>query len=114
MADWTFLTHHTRVLLCITRQPGVRLRDIAQSVQITERTTHRIVSELVEARYVTRHRVGPRSFYEVHPELPLRHELDSEHQIGDILTVLLPNRANNDNHDAAGSFADTTSERARG
>jgi len=50
------------------RHPGIRLRDIALLAQITERTAHRIVTELVEARYITRHRVGPRSFYEVHPE----------------------------------------------
>ena len=89
MAAWTFLTNHTRVLSCLAREPGIRLRDIAQCAEITERTTHRIVDELVEAGYVTRHRLGTRSFYEVHPELPLRHPLDARHKVGEILAVLL-------------------------
>ena len=71
MSTWTFLTNHTRVLCCIAREPGIRLRDIALCAGITERTTHRIVDELAEAGYVTRHRVGARSFYEVHADLPL-------------------------------------------
>ena len=89
VSTWTFLTNHTRVLFCIAREPGIRLRDIALCAGITERTAHRIVDELAEAGYVTRHRVGARSFYEVHPDLPLRHELDSEHHVGAILKVLL-------------------------
>jgi len=89
MADWTFLTNHTRVLFCISKQPGIRLREIALCAEITERTAHRIVDELVAAGYLTRHRLGSRNFYEIHPELPLRHPLDGEHQIGDILAALL-------------------------
>ena len=89
MPAWTFLTNHARVLLCIAREPGIRLRDIALRADITERTAHRIVDELAEAGYITRHRLGSRSFYEVHPELPLRHPLDDGHAIGEILTVML-------------------------
>lgn len=89
MPTWTFLTNHARVLLCIAQEPGIRLRDIALCAQITERSAHRIVAELVEGGYVTRHRLGARTFYEVHPELPLRHPIDSEHSIGEILAVLL-------------------------
>ena len=62
MSDWTFLTNHARVLRCIAQDPGVRLRDIAQCAGITERATHRIVSDLVEAGYLTRHRLGRRSY----------------------------------------------------
>ncbi len=89
MPGWSFLTNHARVLFCIAKEPGVRLRDIALWVGITERTAHRIVDELVEAGYLERHRFGPRSFYEIHPEMPLRHPLDDRLQIGEILTVLL-------------------------
>jgi hypothetical protein len=89
MADWTFLTNHTHVLVCVAREPGVRMRDIAECVGITERAATRIVGELVEAGYLTRHRVGARNFYELHPELPLRHPLEEGHQVGDLLGVLL-------------------------
>jgi DNA-binding Lrp family transcriptional regulator len=89
MAEWTFLTNHTHVLVCVAREPGVRIREIAQCVGITERAATRIVGELVEAGYLTRHRAGARNFYEIHPELPLRHPLEDDHQVGEVLAVLL-------------------------
>ncbi len=89
MSAWDFLTNHARVLFCITKEPGIRLREIAQCADITERTAHRIVDELVEAGYLTRHRVGARSLYEIHAEGSLRHQLFGGHQIGEILMVLL-------------------------
>ena len=89
MADWAFLTNHAHVLLCVAREPDTRLRHIAECVGITERATHRIISDLVEAGYLTRHRLGRRSYYEVHPELPLRHALVADHRVGDIFQPLL-------------------------
>lgn len=85
---WTFLTNHAHVLLCVARDPGIRVRDIAERVGITERASQGIVTDLVEAGYMTRTRVGRRNFYEVHPELPLRHELERDHDIGELLTAL--------------------------
>ena len=89
MADWGFLTNHAHVLLCIAREPDTRLRHIADCVGITERATHRIVSDLIEGGFLTRHRLGRRSFYEVHAELPLRDPLGNGHQVGDIFRTLL-------------------------
>ncbi len=88
MAHWTFLTNHAHVLMCVARNANFRLRDIAAAVGITERATHRIVTDLVEAGYLTRHRSGRRNYYEINPNLPLRHPLDSDHQIGEIIRVL--------------------------
>jgi DNA-binding Lrp family transcriptional regulator len=85
---WTFLTNHSHVLLCVARDPGVRIRDIALAVGITERAAQRIVGELVDAGYLTRVRVGRRNQYEVHPELPLRHPLERGHEVGELLRVL--------------------------
>lgn len=85
---WTFLTNHAHVLLCIVRDPGVRLRDVAAAVGITERATQRIVAELVESGYLDRRREGRRNVYELHPELPLRHPLEREHGIGELLGLL--------------------------
>ncbi len=89
MGSWTFLTNHARVLACVAEQPGFRLREIADCAQITERAAHRIVCDLVEEGYVTRHRLRRRNFYEVHPEQPLRHPLGEERRVGDLLDLLL-------------------------
>lgn len=85
---WDFLTNHAHVLLCVSRDPGIRLRDIASSVGITERTAHRILSELVESGYVDRERTGRRNVYTVESQRRLRHPLVEERGIGDLLAVL--------------------------
>jgi hypothetical protein len=92
VADWTFLTNHAHVLICVARDPGVRLRDVAASVGITERAAQRIVADLVDAGYLDRHRDGRRNRYELHPDLPLRHPLEREYRIGEILGVLSEKR----------------------
>jgi len=88
MGSWSFLSNHARVISCIAEERGVRLREIAASVEITERAAHRIVSELVADGYLTRHRVGARNFYEVHPEQPLRYSRRPDVSLGDLLRVL--------------------------
>jgi DNA-binding IclR family transcriptional regulator len=90
MADWTFLTNHAHVLLCVAQDSGVRLRDIAQEVGITERAAQRIIAELVADGYLTRQRDGRRNTYQLYPELPLRHPLERHHQIGDLIRALGP------------------------
>ena len=60
MADWSFLTNHARVLLCIAHDPGVRLRDIAARTGVTERTAYGIVTDLTGAGYVVKHKDGTR------------------------------------------------------
>jgi DNA-binding transcriptional ArsR family regulator len=87
---WDFLTNHAHVLTCVAHDPGIRLRDIAAAVGITERAAHRILSELVEEGYVLRERQGRRNRYQVKPELPLRHPLVQEREVGDLLAVLVP------------------------
>ena|SRR5215211_5497082 len=92
MPQYEFLTNHAQVLLCVAHDPGIRLRDLAQTVGVTERSAHRIVSELVEDGYVVRERVGRRNVYKVRSELPLRHALAQEteqRRVGDLLEVLL-------------------------
>ena len=90
MAGWTFLTNHAHVLLCVARDPGVRHRDLAESVGITERAAQRIVADLVEAGYLTVTRAGRRNHYQLNPDLPLRHPLEQDHRVGEILAVLRP------------------------
>src|SRR6476620_10709593 len=81
---WDFLTNHAHVLLCVAHDPGIRLRDIAASVGITERGAHKILSALVEEGYVQRERVGRRNRYTVRADLPLRHPLVQGREVGDL------------------------------
>ena len=90
MAEWTFLTNHAHVLLCIARDPTARLRDVAAAVGITERAAQRIVAELEEGGYLTRTRDGRRNRYELHADKPLRHPVERDHAVGEILDVLRP------------------------
>jgi predicted transcriptional regulator len=85
---WRFVTNHTQVLLCIARDPDVRLRDVAEIVGITERAVQRILADLVEAGYVVRERVGRRNRYVVNSELRMRHPSQFDHDVGELLTLL--------------------------
>lgn len=89
MADWDFLTNHAHVLFCIARDERTRLRDVAECVGITERAAHRIVCELEEAGYLTRHRVGRRNEYELHVDVPLEHPVEEGLSAGELLAPLL-------------------------
>jgi len=91
MAEWSFLTNHARVLLCIARDPGVRLRDIAATLGITERTAFAVVADLTDAGYVLKERDGRRNRYEIQHHLPLGEsgEVASEERtIGEVLELL--------------------------
>ena len=72
MAEWSLLTNHARVLVCIAHDPGVRLRDIAATVGITERSAYSIVTDLTADGYVVKNRDGRRNRYQVQSHLPLR------------------------------------------
>ncbi|WP_243399146.1 helix-turn-helix transcriptional regulator [Cryobacterium zongtaii] len=87
MAHWTFLTNHAHVLLCVADNPNVRLRDVAVQVGITERAAQRIVTELEEAGYLERERDGRRNLYRLNTAMPLRHPLDRDHRIGELLAT---------------------------
>ena len=88
MASWTFLTNHARVLLCIAHDPGARLRDIAASLGITERSAYGIVTDLAEAGYVTKHRDRRRNRYQIQAHLPLPEPTSRERTVGEILALL--------------------------
>jgi len=89
MESWNFLTSHARVLLCIARDPGVRLRDVAASLGITERSAHAIVADLTAAGYVIKHKHGRRNRYQIQAHLPLPEPASQEPAIGDVLAMLV-------------------------
>ena len=89
MAEWSFLTNHARALLCIAHDPGVRLRDIAEALGITERSAYAIVADLSDAGYVAKEKEGRRNRYEIQTHLPLPESTSRERTIGEILDLLV-------------------------
>jgi DNA-binding MarR family transcriptional regulator len=87
--SWQFVTNHTQVLLCISRDPDARLRDIADSVGITVGSAQRILADLVEAGFVERERQGRRNRYRINESSPmLRHTAQENQEIGGLLEFL--------------------------
>lgn len=82
------MTNHARVLLCIAKDPGIRLREIGDAVGITERAAHRIVAELVDAGYITRRRKGRRNEYTIQSDLPVPDPLANGLNVGNLLAIL--------------------------
>jgi len=85
--QWTLLTNHGRVLLILASDPDVRLRDVAASVGITERSVQMIVADLEDAGYITRERRGRRNHYVVHSDMSFRHPHEAEHRVGELIEV---------------------------
>ena len=89
MTEWSFLTNHSRVLVCIAHDPGMRLRDIAATLGITERTAFAIVDDLIGAGYVVKDKEGRRNRYSIQTELPLGDVVGRERTIGEVLELLV-------------------------
>ena len=91
MTEWSFLTNHARVLVCIAHDPGVRLRDIATTVGITERSAYAIVTDLTAAGYVVKDKDtdARRNRYQIQTHLPLPEDIAGDRTIGEILDLLV-------------------------
>ena len=89
MEAWSFLTNHARVLVCIAHDPGVRLRDIAERVGVTERTAYGIVNDLADAGYIVKEREGRRNRYQIQAHQPLHEPTARETSIGEVLDLLV-------------------------
>jgi len=85
--NWTFLSNHGHVLICLAQNPEMRLRDIAIAVGITERAVIRIITELEDGGYVSKERIGRRNRYTVKADKPLRHPLEAHHSVKTILSL---------------------------
>jgi MarR family len=70
--DFRLLTNHGNALLLIARDPRIRVRDLATSLDITERAAQRVVADLISTGYLDRVREGRRNRYHVRTHLPLR------------------------------------------
>jgi MarR family len=87
--DWGFLTNHARVLLCIAHDPGTRLRDIAATLGITDRSAYAIVNDLADAGYIVKERDGRRNQYHIQHDLPLREPKARDRTVGEVLDLLV-------------------------
>lgn len=85
---WSFLTNHGHVLIAISRNPEARQRDLSFAVGITVGAVQRIVNELERDGYLTRERVGRRNRYQVNLDRPLRHPLEDQHTVDDLIRSL--------------------------
>ncbi len=86
---WRFLSNHAQVLICIARDPDVRLRDVAVAIGITERAVQRIVADLVASGHIDAQRAGRRNRYVVNREVTMRHPAQANQEIGQLLDLLV-------------------------
>lgn len=87
-SQWTYLTNHTHVLVCLVKHGDMKMREIAQLVGITERAVQRIILELEAGGAVVRERHGRSNRYQVNLDVPLRHNLEGEHTLGELLSMI--------------------------
>ena len=85
---WTFLTNHLHVLVVLSRDPSLRIRDMAEQIGITQRAVQRILAELIEAGVISAIREGRRNRYKIRRSARLRHPLESKHTVGELIDLL--------------------------
>ena len=88
MGEWKFVTNHALVFCLIAQQPRITAREISATIGITEKTTRNIINDLEADGYVDKTKEGRRIRYGIDPELPLRHEMQEDKAVGDLLEVL--------------------------
>ena len=100
MRPFGFLTNHGLTLLCIAEDPGIRMRDIAAGVQITERAAQRIVADLIDSGYLDRERIGRRNRYTIRAGLPISLPAQRDVALNSMLNVLLPTSSSDERRHA--------------
>jgi DNA-binding IclR family transcriptional regulator len=88
MPGWKFLTNHALVLCLVAQQPRITAREISSTIGITEKATRNIINDLEADDYITKKREGRRIRYRIDPDMPLRHEMQQDMAIGDLLQIL--------------------------
>lgn len=93
--SWTLLTNHGRVLLLISQNPELRIRDIAEQTDLTERSVQGIVTDLEEEGYLSHNKDGRRNIYKVHPNRPFRHKAEADHMVGELFKIFKTKKRGN-------------------
>jgi DNA-binding MarR family transcriptional regulator len=86
--NWTFLTNHAHVLLCLAQIPEMRMREIADKVGITERAVQHIIADLVQAGYIDRKKEGRCNVYSIHQGKKLRHSIEEHRTIASLIEFI--------------------------
>lgn len=87
-SNWTFLTNHSHVLLCLAKDPYMRIRDLSASVGITERAVQRILAELAEGDFIDKTKDGRRNIYKLKADKALKHPVESHKQVKDLINLI--------------------------
>jgi predicted DNA-binding transcriptional regulator len=85
---WTFLTNHAHVLILLSRDSTMVLRQVALQIGITERAVQRIIADLEEDGFIQREKVGRNNHYRILDQQPLRHPIESHRTIGDLIKLV--------------------------
>ena len=93
MSNWTLFSNHGHVLVCLARNPEARLRDVASDVGITERAVQKIVSDLQSGDMVNVTKHGRRNHYRIHLKQTLRHDLEANCTLGELLKCVSPSKS---------------------
>lgn len=88
-SNWTFLTNHSHVLLCLAKSSSMRIRDLALEVGITERAVQRIIAELIDEGYLEKEKEGRRNIYKICTEKPLKHKVEGHRNIADLIKLII-------------------------
>ena len=86
--NWTFLTNHGHVLIILSRNPGIRISELADEIGISERQISNILKDLYDSGYVSKMREGRRNRYEISPDAPLRHQTNQDHTVKELIEIL--------------------------
>ena len=87
-SNWTFLTNHSHVLLCLAKDSSMRIRDLALEVGITERAVQRIIAELLEEGYIDKEKEGRRNIYKICENRPLKHKIEWHKNTSDLIKLI--------------------------
>ena len=89
---WTFLTNHAHVLILLSQEPSLVLREVASRIGITERAVQRIIADLEQDGFIEREKIGRKNQYHILTKRPLRHPIEAHRTIGDLIAMIVAGR----------------------
>ena len=86
--DWNLMATHGVVLFYIAANPESTMRQMAESLSLTERRIAQVVRDLADADLLTVRRNGRRNSYTVNPDANFRHPTLSHIRLGHFVKML--------------------------
>ncbi len=84
---WTLLSNHGHVLVALSKDPTLRIRDLVELVGITERSVRAIIMDLQVGGYLTIRKIGRRNEYRINAEMNFRHPAEATYQVNELLDI---------------------------